>query len=270
MIIYKIENKINGKIYIGKTTKLLNQRIAGHIKQNHSRIQKALRKYGIESFIISTIDSATSQESLNEKEKYWIKTLNCQHPNGYNFTIGGDGGPTWTGGRHTQETIKKMKERKFSEEHKQKLKGPKSEEHKQKISKALSGERNPNYGKPLSEETKLKKRLAMLGRKDSEETKLKKKNAATGKHPSDETRIKQRESHLGQIWSDEAREKSRKAHLNKSHICSDETKEKIRKSRLNIKHSKESKEKMSKIKKGKPWNQARRDAYNKKYQKLRQ
>jgi predicted GIY-YIG superfamily endonuclease len=47
MIIYKIQNNINGKIYIDLTTKDLSRRIAEHIAENKSYIQKALNKYGI-------------------------------------------------------------------------------------------------------------------------------------------------------------------------------------------------------------------------------
>lgn len=91
MIIYKIENNINGKIYIGLTTKDLSKRIAGHIAENKSYIQKALNKYGLQSFAVSVIDSAESREILCEKERYWIQHYNSKVPNGYNLTDGGDG-----------------------------------------------------------------------------------------------------------------------------------------------------------------------------------
>lgn len=91
MIIYKIENSINGKIYVGLTTKSLSNRIAGHIAENKSYVQKALNKYGIQSFRIAVIDSAESREVLCEKEKYWIQHYDCKAPNGYNLTDGGDG-----------------------------------------------------------------------------------------------------------------------------------------------------------------------------------
>lgn len=91
MVIYKIENNVNGKIYIGLTTKDLSKRIAGHIAENKSYIQKALNKYGIQSFNVSVIDSAESREILCEKERYWIQHYNCKAPNGYNLTDGGDG-----------------------------------------------------------------------------------------------------------------------------------------------------------------------------------
>jgi group I intron endonuclease len=91
MIIYKIENNINRKIYIGLTTKDLSRRISEHVAENKSCIQKALNKYGIQSFTISVIDHAESRDILCEKEKYWINYYDCKVPNGYNLTDGGDG-----------------------------------------------------------------------------------------------------------------------------------------------------------------------------------
>lgn len=91
MIIYKIVNNINGKIYIGQTKNALSQRIAAHIRDNKTPVQKAINKYGLESFTISVIDEADSKEILKEKEKYWIKTLDCKIPKGYNIADGGDG-----------------------------------------------------------------------------------------------------------------------------------------------------------------------------------
>jgi len=48
MIIYKIKNNINGKVYIGLTTKDVSKRISEHIAENKSYIQKALNKYGLQ------------------------------------------------------------------------------------------------------------------------------------------------------------------------------------------------------------------------------
>lgn len=91
MIIYKIRNRINKKIYIGLTTKDLSKRIAEHVSENKSYIQKALNKYGLQSFAVTIIDSAESRAVLCEKERYWIQHYNCKAPNGYNLTDGGDG-----------------------------------------------------------------------------------------------------------------------------------------------------------------------------------
>ena len=77
-----------------------------------------------------------------------------------NQTVGGDG---TSGYAHTEETRRKMceKKRNISDETRRKLieshKGNRhSEESKRKMSVARRGERNPNYGKPCSEETRRK------------------------------------------------------------------------------------------------------------------
>ena len=90
-IVYKVHNKINGKIYIGVTTKGLSRRISEHVMENSSPVQKALNKYGLQSFDISVIDYAEDKEALFDKEVYWIQFYDCKAPNGYNLTAGGEG-----------------------------------------------------------------------------------------------------------------------------------------------------------------------------------
>ena len=95
-IIYKATNKINNKIYIGQTTKTLEERIYRHIyRANHSlnithtHFINAIRKYGEENFIWEVIDKGKNQEELNEKEIYWIKYYNSVN-DGYNIQDGGN------------------------------------------------------------------------------------------------------------------------------------------------------------------------------------
>jgi group I intron endonuclease len=95
MIIYKSTNKITGKIYIGQTTKSLEKRIKGHIKE--SKIDKSrpfllsIKKYGIDNFTFEVIDTTNNLDELNNKEIYWIDFYNSVSPNGYNVTGGGQG-----------------------------------------------------------------------------------------------------------------------------------------------------------------------------------
>ena len=108
MIIYKVHNKLNGKIYIGQTKTNINQRVYEHLKIGGSPLfHKALKKYGVKSFELSIIDISDSIQELKEKEKYWIKFYNCKAPNGYNLTDGGDG---IVGYIYSKEVLKKMSE----------------------------------------------------------------------------------------------------------------------------------------------------------------
>lgn len=95
--IYKVTNRINGMIYIGKTNDF-NKRKKEHTVydiNNNNIFHKALRKYGLDNFKWEIIDYAETLEDINEKEKYYIKEYNSFKPNGYNMTKGGDGGSMW-------------------------------------------------------------------------------------------------------------------------------------------------------------------------------
>lgn len=93
-VIYKAINKINGKFYIGQAVDL-KRRIAKHkkvFKKLKSKFYSAIISYGWDNFIWEIIDTANTKNSLNKKEKYWIKQLKCLHPGGYNLRPGGHGG----------------------------------------------------------------------------------------------------------------------------------------------------------------------------------
>ena len=134
--IYKIVNKINGKMYIGQTTKtLLEDRFKEHrkIKGNCRYLLNAFKKYGVDGFEYKMIQCCLDEE-LNELEIMNISSHNSRVPNGYNLKSGGNGGGkqheetkkkisetlkgrtdivrgNWTGRHHTEETKRKMSER---------------------------------------------------------------------------------------------------------------------------------------------------------------
>lgn len=95
--IYKITNKINNKIYIGKTLTTVEKRWKTHLNDyqretiNHRPLYKAMQKYGIENFFVETVEECNANE-LNEREKYWIEFYQS-FKYGYNATLGGDGRP---------------------------------------------------------------------------------------------------------------------------------------------------------------------------------
>lgn len=94
--IYKITNILNGKIYIGKTTDTIENRWKQHKRdafreRNQNRpLYSAIRKYGIDNFIIEKVEEVSTEKILNDREIYWIKYYNT-YKNGYNATLGGDG-----------------------------------------------------------------------------------------------------------------------------------------------------------------------------------
>lgn len=88
-IIYKATNLINGKVYIGQTTRSLHSRISAH-KKSKRAFGKAIQKYGIENFRIAIIDKAEDKSGLDNKETFWINFYKSMGPQGYNLTSGGD------------------------------------------------------------------------------------------------------------------------------------------------------------------------------------
>jgi hypothetical protein len=106
MIIYKITNNVNEKVYIGQTVHSASRRFRDHCiksnKNSKSALSNAIRKYGKEKFTIQVVDRANSIDELNMKEVEWIKSCNSLYPNGYNLELGGNNK------RHHKETKKKL------------------------------------------------------------------------------------------------------------------------------------------------------------------
>lgn len=94
--IYKIENQINHKVYIGKTLYTIERRWEQHknnLKRNdlkHLKLYNAILKYGIENFQISEVEKIENPILLSQREQYWIKYYNSFY-DGYNCSLGGEG-----------------------------------------------------------------------------------------------------------------------------------------------------------------------------------
>ncbi len=94
-IVYKIQHRESGKIYVGKTSRTLDERMNEHTSKSrvtsNSYIDRAISKYGIDAFEVTVIEECDTEEKLNEREIFWIAFYNCKKPNGYNLTDGGEG-----------------------------------------------------------------------------------------------------------------------------------------------------------------------------------
>lgn len=108
-IIYKIENIITHKVYIGQTThpKWFNGRYyykgigiervyRNYVCRKESGMDynkyllRSIEKCGFDAFKVTEIfDTALTLEELNEKEAYYIEKFDS-YKNGYNMTSGGD------------------------------------------------------------------------------------------------------------------------------------------------------------------------------------
>lgn len=187
-IIYKIENMINSKVYIGQT--IHERGFDGRYKFNGKGIERvykyhnfyktknktynkhllgAIKIYGFESFkVVKIFDIAFSKEELDIKEDTYINLFNSID-NGYNNRGGG-------------------------------AKGKLTDKTKNKLRLINLGENHPMYGKHRSDEVRLNMSLGKIGFKHTDEAKEKmrnnhvdfngKNNPNYGKHLSKESKSK--------------------------------------------------------------------------------
>lgn len=111
--IYRIKNKVNGKVYIGQSRDI-GRRLQAHLRASANEtdhrfqnpIYKAIRKYGSDNFVFEIIhkcDQIVLKFEIDELEKEYIRKHQSNKTKyGYNATDGGDGGML------TDETIEKI------------------------------------------------------------------------------------------------------------------------------------------------------------------
>lgn len=110
--IYKITNKVNGKIYVGSTTDFCgrwNSHLDGLKKQKHPNrhLQFAYNKYGEESFEFEILLEIKNIEQLIEFEQIFLDKLLPFNDNGYNICrLVGNGGHL--GVKRSNNTKQKM------------------------------------------------------------------------------------------------------------------------------------------------------------------
>lgn len=85
--IYKIENLINHKVYIGQSIHI-ERRWLEHCQQSaKSLIGEAIQKYGKENFSFQILKEVEDVSCLNSLESYYIQQYNSLAPNGYNIVL---------------------------------------------------------------------------------------------------------------------------------------------------------------------------------------
>lgn len=177
--IYKIENTITHKVYIGQSCDIYTrwQHHIGRLKigkHYNSHLQKSWDKYGSENFSFEILERC-NKEQIDNRERFYIKKYNStNYEYGYNLESGGSLYKT-----HSEETKRKISE--------------------------------GNKGKTCSDESKKRmseiQKVAQRGKKLSDVTKRKIGEALKGRVYSDETIEKFRELHKRENLSYETRKK---------------------------------------------------------------
>jgi group I intron endonuclease len=96
LIIYKVTNLENGKIYIGQTSSSLDERRRKHeydaqrLNRKTVKFHNALLKYGFDKFNWEILRECETQEELDYYEEYYIMQYNSiDRELGYNLKHGG-------------------------------------------------------------------------------------------------------------------------------------------------------------------------------------
>lgn len=91
-IVYKATNELTREVYIGVTSKSLDERIKDHIQKANKGsdyyFQEAIRTFGPDAFSWVQIDTALTMNELAEKESMYVLAFNSQLE-GYNSDRGG-------------------------------------------------------------------------------------------------------------------------------------------------------------------------------------
>jgi group I intron endonuclease len=162
--VYKIQNVMNNKIYIGQTIRPPDERKGEHFNRlsnkihNNPHLQHAFDKYGISNFKFDVIGMGSSKESLDKLEDDYITLYGCLSPDkGYNLRTGGKTG------KLSEITRKRMSEARMGE--KNHMYGKKlPPEVCEKIGQAKRGENNPFYGRKRPLHTRKKMSKSQEGR----------------------------------------------------------------------------------------------------------
>jgi group I intron endonuclease len=109
MILYLITNTVNGKRYVGMTTRTLKARWRGHCtggKRKRTALRRAIDLYGRAAFTMEQIGCAETVTELEAMERQAIISYGtlAADGSGYNETFGGIGFK----GKHTEETKASM------------------------------------------------------------------------------------------------------------------------------------------------------------------
>ena len=162
--IYGIKNKVNNKIYVGKTMMNFGDRWNCHKSQlrggyhDNPHLQNSWNKYGEDNFEFIIIHNCKNNEDVDQVNLLEIEYIKHYRDLGlsYNIHDGGDGGLLL--GKHLSEETKRkigeknrinMTGRKASEKTKQKM----SESHR-KFYDAWTDEDRQEWGKKMSEKNK--------------------------------------------------------------------------------------------------------------------
>ena len=182
--IYCIENILDGKKYIGKSTnfkkRIISHKFSLRLNKESEYIQHAWNKYGEDSFrFYMLIECISDDDLLDQLEIFYIKYLHS-HASEWGYNLSWGGSKTRQGMKSSEETKRKQSDS---------LKGkPLSEQTKNKMSLSTMGRIPWNKGIPRSEQEKENISKSKMGIPLSENHKQRISKGQTGLVRSRESR----------------------------------------------------------------------------------
>ena len=169
--LYILINKVNRKAYVGQSVRKFRFRLKQHLQESkvgRTKINRALRKYGINGFDCFSFE--VSEDSLDQLEQDFIVALNSI-TNGYNLESGGHSNKHHSGATKSKMSISAKR---WLKDHPRIF----TDETRRKLSEACVGERNGFYGKHHTLETIKGNSEKHKGKIDSLETRKKRSQSA--------------------------------------------------------------------------------------------
>ena len=219
--IYKVTNKVNGKVYIGQSVDI-SRRWCEHMNaKDDIYFHKAIQKYGVENFEWEVIEQCKKKD-LDERESYWIEYYDSFNK-GYNCTKGGEGAPggkdnpNWKGGVSLDEDYYRQYSKQYYQVNKEKRKeydkqyGEANKEKKKEYSKEYyeaNKEKIKEYDKQYREANKEK----VKEYKEANKEKMKEK--AKEYYETNKEERKEYSKQYYQAHKEELKEKSKQRYLN--------------------------------------------------------
>jgi hypothetical protein len=92
--VYVAVCRLNGKCYVGLTTRTMEDRMLEHLTLANDgggySFHQAIREHGWANFGWSVLKRTDDPNELARWEMHYIRTLRARYPAGYNHTVGGE------------------------------------------------------------------------------------------------------------------------------------------------------------------------------------
>jgi group I intron endonuclease len=208
--IYKIQNVIDGRMYIGQTVNP-QQRKKRHFWKNNGcvKLRNAIQHHGRDNFVFSILCWCENKAAANEAEELLIELANTR-VDGYNITPGGYGTGAgadnpFFGQRHSAELKKRLAEARRGQVMPIEVRRKIAEANRKRVITEATKEKL--RARPKSEVCSLRTAEANRRRVWTDEAKAKLVAFNTGRKMSDEAKAKIAAANRVRVWSAESRAK---------------------------------------------------------------